>query len=307
MPGIDDSFRKKIISIVLGLAFGLFGLELFLRLLGFGYTVIYNLPQDKGAQFRIFCVGESTTWGIGADNPILQGYPHQLEEMLNNKFPEIKFQCFYDNTIGQNTSEILRKLPAYIKDYRPDLMIFMVGINNWWNLDHSNILLFNKNKLISESVLRISVFLDRFRVWKLLKWICYSMGMKKERWDYSYYKGHKYESIQETAILEKQCNFDIFDKIAYYDLKEMIKICNRNKIKMVISSYPRRAVGGIYSIQNKISREFNIPFADNYLFFKKTANTKEYISSDGWHPNGKGYKLVAENIYNCILNNNIIK
>lgn len=41
----------------------------------------------------------------------------------------------------------------------------MAGANNWWNLDKSNILMFNKSKFISEPVLKVSVFLDRFRVW----------------------------------------------------------------------------------------------------------------------------------------------
>jgi len=174
MVKIKDPIKYKIICILIGLCLSIIGLELILRLLGFGYSLFYRLPKDKGADYRIFCVGESTTFGIGTNNPIICNYPHQLEILLNNKFTNLNIQCFFSETIGSNTSEILINLPLYLKEHNPDLIIFMVGVNNWWNLNKSNILLFNKNDFISEASLKILVFLDQFRAYKLFKWLCYS-------------------------------------------------------------------------------------------------------------------------------------
>lgn len=293
------------ICIVIGIFLGIIILELFLHLCGFGYNIIYSLPKDKGADYKIFCVGESTTWGIGASNEILKSYPRQLEEMLSKKFPNLKIQCFYDQTIGQNTSEILRKLPLYIQKYQPDLIIFMVGVNNWWNLDRSNILLFNKNKKISSLTLQVLVFLDKFRVWKLIKWLGYSAGLKRERWNYFWPKGldvHKY-----TELTYHQYGWDIFAQVAYYDLREMIKICKNNKIKIIMSTYPKCGFSGLSQIQKKIAEEFNLPLVDNCMVFSKFSNVDEYFSSDRRHLNDKGYRLIAEKYLNCIISNNLIQ
>jgi lysophospholipase L1-like esterase len=52
----------------------------------------------------------------------------------------------------------------------------------------------------------------------------------------------------------------------------------------------------------------DLPFVDNYVFFKNLPHLEDYLwVKDRWHPNAKGYKLLAENIYNCILEDNLIK
>jgi hypothetical protein len=169
----------KVFCVFFGLFLALAGLELFLRFLGFGYNLIHRPPADNGAEYRIYCVGESTTWGIGASDPVSKGYPRQLEKMLNEKYEGMKIQCFFDQTIGQNTSEILLKLPQHILKYRPQLIIFMVGANNWWNMDKSNVLLFSKTRS-SQAFLKILIFLDEFRVWKLFKNVVFT----RERWNH---------------------------------------------------------------------------------------------------------------------------
>ena len=222
--------------------------------------------------------------------------------MLNNKFPDLKIQCFFDQTIGQNTSEILRKLPLYIKKNQPNLIIFMVGTNNWWNLNRSNILLFNKNKTISEFTLKTLVFLDKFRTWKLIKWIAHSMGLKQERWNYWAPQECQDNSDLCYKKLKENYNTRIFWQVGEYDLREMIKICKINNIKIIICNYPRT---DIY-FQRELAKKFSIPFVDNFGLFKSLPNAEEYLS-DKYHPNDRGYKLVAENIYNCILENKLIE
>lgn len=292
--------------IVLGLCLGLILVEVFLRLVGFGYYSVYRIPEDAAADYRIFCIGESTTWGVGASNPILKGYPRQLEEMLREKFPHKNIQCFFDETIGQNTSEILEKMPTYIKKHQPNLMIFMVGANNWWNLDKSNILLFSKNKFISETYFKILVFLDRFRVWKLFKWIAYSLGLKKERWNYGWPSEWKVDEMGK--IIRNRYDWSIFMKIAEYDIMEMMKICQLNNIKAIICSYPGEG-GDLYYVHKSIAQKFRVPFVDNFKLFMSLPRREEYFAKDVpyGHPNDEGYRLVAENIFKCILENKLIE
>lgn len=251
---------RRIFAILFSIGLALFFVELALRLLGFGYNIIYRQPEIVKADYKIFCIGESTTWGIGAENPLKENYPKQLEDMLNNHFADRRIRCFFDQTIGQNTSEILLKLPKYIQKYQPHLIIFMVGVNNWWNLDKSNILLFNKNSRISNSTLKTLIFLDKFRLWKLFKWISLSLGFYRQRWDYWF---PEEETVGSLVREIERGHFQIFGELAYHDTSEMIKICNENSIKVIICSYPidKR------NFQERIAEETSLPFVDNYVFF----------------------------------------
>ncbi|HAH20412.1 MAG TPA: hypothetical protein DCL49_05850 [Candidatus Omnitrophica bacterium] len=298
------SFIGRASLLIWGIVFLIVCLELSLRLAGFAYNRIYPPPINTEAGYKIFCLGESTTWGIGASNPISQGYPKQLENMLNKKFPDLNTQCFFDQTIGQNTSEINRKLEGYIKKYVPDLIIIMTGANNWWNLDKSNILLFNKSRFISESVLKISVFLGQFRVCKLFKLVYYSIVPYRERWNFYFPSGISGENLEEAA--RERYDFDIFAMVANYDIRSMVRTCKANRVDIIISGYPGNVNDDLYFTQKQIAEEFKIPFVDNYAIFRNLPNRRDYFSDDNWHPNEDGYNLLARNIYNSILENNII-
>jgi len=67
------------------------------------------------------CLGESTT----AD-----GYPDQLEEILNRRFEDRKITVINAGVPGTNTGIILTRLEANIDKYRPDIIVTMMGIND---------------------------------------------------------------------------------------------------------------------------------------------------------------------------------
>ncbi|MBI4711231.1 MAG: SGNH/GDSL hydrolase family protein, partial [Candidatus Omnitrophica bacterium] len=216
----------------------------------------------------------------------------------------IKVQCFFDQTIGQNTSEILAKLPQHIKKYRPQLIIFLVGVNNWWNMDRSNILLFHKNTGVSQATLKILMFLDQFRVWKLFKNMAFPSGFSKERWDF-FYPGPG--EAREELEGEKWEGAPIFDKLAEHDIVEMIKICKANRIPAILCTYPVAAMN-LRRIQKDIAGRYQVPLVDNYAAFQKLKDQKAHLwPEDYWHPNDAGYAIVAENIYHCILENGWIE
>ncbi len=297
---------------MLGIILSLMVLEITLRTMGIGYNLIYKnktLKERKG-NVRIFCVGESTTWGIGAKDPLTQSYPRQLEGMLNSKYPNIKIKVFYDQTIGQNTEEILLKLPLYIKKYQPQIIIFMTGINDWWNLNRSNILLFNKDRAISNITLSVLAFLDKFEVWKLLKYIWLSSGLYKERWNYWFPRDETTKSLENKLTkLYGENYFNIIDRITERDLEKMVKVCKNNNINVILCNYPRGMTDNLYEIIKKIAEKNNILFVDNYLRFESLPEDeiKNYFWKDNWHPNEKGYRLVAENLYNIIIKNHSIE
>jgi lysophospholipase L1-like esterase len=295
---------KRVAAFFLGFGMCILILEIVLRLLGFGYSTMHKVPlYFKEADRRIFCLGESTTWGIGAADPETENYPKQLENLFNQAFPDEKTKCFFDMTIGQNTSEILLKLPTYIEKYQPDIVVMMVGINNWWNLDKSNILLFNDRGTIFNNTLRFLIFMDRFRVWKLIKWIRLSLHMYKERWDFFFPSDMPpAELYGELLNRYGQEIHGMLDKLAEHDITEMMKICTANNINVILCTYPRnpRPSGHLHWVIRQIARKHGLTLVDNDLLFAKLPNMFEYLSPDGLHPNSKGYAFVAKNVFEGI-------
>jgi len=122
--------------------------------------------------------------------------------------------------------------------------------------------------------------------------------LNKERWHYAFPEDVTPSFLMK--LVQKEYGLDIFSEIAERDILEMVKICRVNNVKAVICSYPMGTEDKIAKAHEVIAKEFNIPFVNNEAIFKNLPNVNEYLSPDRWHPNEKGYKLVAENIYSCI-------
>jgi tetratricopeptide (TPR) repeat protein len=120
------TFRQKVILIVIGFFFTLIILEVGLRLGGFIATSLQERRnkisiRKKGA-YRILCLGESTTAGQ---------YPPFLEEELNSRNIGIKFSVIDKGVNGAITPTILAKLESNLDAYHPDMVITMMGLNDY--------------------------------------------------------------------------------------------------------------------------------------------------------------------------------
>jgi tetratricopeptide (TPR) repeat protein len=120
------SLKQKIILLIFGLSLCLVLLEGGLRLGGFIISFLQehrNMVsfKQKGA-YRIMCVGESTTAGY---------YPTFLEEILNGHKIGIKFSVMNVGVAGLHTSVILARLESQLNQYLPDMVVVMMGVNDW--------------------------------------------------------------------------------------------------------------------------------------------------------------------------------
>ena len=121
------SQKQKILLALLSLFSFLILLEAGLRVGGF----IFNLQQEqrnkislKNNEFRILCLGESTT-AIGGEN----SYPSQLQAILNSRHPEIKFKVINKGRVSKQSQHILAELGENLEKYKPHLVITMLGVN----------------------------------------------------------------------------------------------------------------------------------------------------------------------------------
>lgn len=147
---------EKISLIILGLVLSTALIEAGLRTAGFVFISIqkyrnYCSIKNTGA-YRIMCIGESTTAGE---------YPSFLERILNqNKFG-IKFSVVDCGLPGIGTSHLLLNVEQNIKQYRPDMVIAMMGIND--RMDNGQIA-YIPVELLNTSVKK--PFLTSLRIYK---------------------------------------------------------------------------------------------------------------------------------------------
>ncbi len=123
----ENQTRKKILLVLFGFFLSLAVLELGLRAGGFLFLSIQHYRNRAAIRrvdaYRILCIGESTT---------AKQYPPHLQNILDN-FDEldIEFSVIDKGRVGTNTSIILSKIETDIKTYSPDMVITMMGINDY--------------------------------------------------------------------------------------------------------------------------------------------------------------------------------
>ena len=91
------------------------------------------------------CLGESTT--AAGESP----FPFQLEEILNQRMIGIEFSVLNKGVTAINSSYILEQLEANLRQYKPQMVIVMMGVNDKYikyyeGIGDADSLLFNKFK-----------------------------------------------------------------------------------------------------------------------------------------------------------------
>lgn len=153
-------FKNRIILVVIGVGIFFVILELGLSLGGFVLLSIQEhrniLSLKASAQYRIVCIGESTT-ALGGDD----SYPAQLERILNQINPNVKISVINKGVSRVDSSKILQQLEENLDKYKPDMVITMMGIN-----DFNAPLAYVNNS---------GNFLDHLKTYKLIKLIWLSV------------------------------------------------------------------------------------------------------------------------------------
>jgi lysophospholipase L1-like esterase len=87
--------------------------------------------EASPASFRILCIGDSNTYGTGVERS--EAYPAQLERLLNERSGAARVEVTNLGVPGSNSSQVLHRLPRYVEIDEPDLVIVLIGVNDYWN------------------------------------------------------------------------------------------------------------------------------------------------------------------------------
>lgn len=162
---------RKIIFISLpGLLIFLFLVEAGLRAGGVLYLKLRHpetyvkLAYKTKNTFSILCLGDSFTFGSGTSPE--NSYPRQLERLLRRNANE-DINVINAGRLGNTSSLLLKNFREDIARYNPDIVIVMVGFNNFWNLEDSSYFILYKDN--AGYFKKINNALSHLRIYKLIK------------------------------------------------------------------------------------------------------------------------------------------
>ena len=169
--------KTKITAVILGILLSLIVLEMSLRVVGLVYS---HRAQDARAfkrepgTFVILCFGDSFTAGMGA--PQGRGYPAQLAEFFQKKYPEKKVRVVNKGIGGYNTAMILERFDESVNEVNPDVITILAGGANRWNAYGYGDYL-NRNGWVS----RLNNWLYKIKIFKLARLFMFDLYNKKGR------------------------------------------------------------------------------------------------------------------------------
>jgi lysophospholipase L1-like esterase len=120
------------------------------------------------------------------------------------------------------------------------------------------------------------------------------------------------EGIDKEKIVNDNMNYVL--PWVKADLENIINICRKNKVEIIIQNYAIKPEYGFWTqsartvnvVLKEVANEYSIPFVDNEENFNSLGENQKYYfnhSKDDSHPNEKGYGLMAKNLYYSIVTN----
>ena len=197
--------KQKVLLVFVGLIIFLLILEIALRI---GGLIISNYEKEKYIKndnsdnsYTILCLGDSTTASMYNNQST---WPEELEKILNNQGSEKKFVVINKGWRGRSSEIIIARLDGYIDQYKPDLIIVMMG-----GEDYMFDIYGEDNIIKAKDDLKIDLFLEKIKVYKLIK-----LMIKDYKFNQEEFKNHTYNekgwTYLETGDLNK--SIDMFNK-----------------------------------------------------------------------------------------------
>ncbi|MFH0860227.1 MAG: tetratricopeptide repeat protein [Candidatus Altiarchaeota archaeon] len=227
---VRTTVKQKISLLLFSIFLTLLIIEFSLRLGGYIVLSLQRYGNRTGSivdepddTYRILALGESTTANL------LNGqstWPEQLELILNNRSQNTKFTVYNEGLAGATTVYILSHLERNLEEYKPDMVITMMGVND---------ILFGMNVLYEHTPeAKITLLVREFRVYKLGKWISSSLRStpdKEERSDLAglgvmYLLQERYEDAEE--MFDKSIDLNPNDEGSYAGL--MVLYCKQDRL-----------------------------------------------------------------------------
>jgi len=294
---------QQLLLIFVGLLVSILLAEMLFRIGGViaNQRIVEPAKSIQNTDVRILCVGDSSTYGLGASNTDKFSYPAQLQTLLNERGKHKKFDVINLGVPGINSSQTLHRFRDNLIRYKPDIAIVMVGINDPWNLEENNILQGHDENIFRRGFLAFEELLNTSRVFQFFK-LTYISGTfhRQELILPDFDDNTKSRGFQYSQENYERANA-LYTAIANNIIK-IKQIAEDQHVVIIFMKYHNSGWGSPETIINETYLNLNVPVVDQFSVFKKAKELGFKVrGKDGWHPNDFGYFLMTRNIFNKLI------
>lgn len=307
----------RVVRVLMWLVILLCAAELLMRGAGWAMLHVWREKHPESGQVRILCLGDSFTYGVGAERG--KSYPKQLQDKLD-KISKCKVQVINRGVPGLNSGYIREHFEENLLKYRPHAVLFMGGINNHWNATDA----FTRHDTPTAAQ-RLHAVLSEFRLYKLVRYSMYRNKYRKDLRELEKDGGDDYaveqsiynkdgdhfadahvvrENGRERTIpfRVQSMRFDSPEaslRLAR-DLEAMGAIAERHNTVFIVMTYPNPMP--VHEALRRFADDAEVPVIDHETWFYTKIPMKrmpEYFFEENFawsHPNAQGYEVMAERI-----------
>tara|TARA_Y100000590_G_scaffold417747_1_gene517778 strand:+ start:2547 stop:3785 length:1239 start_codon:yes stop_codon:yes gene_type:complete len=303
---------------------------------GFRNTKKINYLTKNDKEFRIFAIGGSTTEQIYLDQK--KTWTHLLQKQLDEKYNNLDFQVINTGVSGLRAVNHIATLNKITK-YHPDIVIFLIGFNDWNNHIKENFE-YNKKSNYEKFINNLPKFITDLSYQKTLGIYLKTSKIKlifnKNEKNNDNYKELTKNYFPAGSLFKKDVRrFKPKDVLQNYkdQLSEINFICDENKIKCIFLTQPNGYKKQANNEYKKLfwltppEKNFTLNFDslihisklyNNYMIKFSSKNNKiscdldsKILASskhmyDDAHYNIEGAKVFSKALFNCINKNSII-
>ncbi|MFO8057634.1 MAG: GDSL-type esterase/lipase family protein [bacterium] len=273
-----------------------------------------SLPEGAAGSNApvVLCLGDSHTYGAGVSED--EAYPALLEKKLAEK--GFAAEVINLGAPGTNTSEIRRKLPEWMETYEPVCVIVLAVVNNSWNHRFAawsdaqdGLPVSTLERLTEEAWNRVMILRGVNVLLHRLKWARAPEELARDR------SGRTllHRKIRGGAEPGENINR------ARRDLEAIIRTVRDRHAVPVLMTYvtgPDYSFTGCNPLLRRVAKRYKVPLADNDRAlqdrmqkpdgtFDQKARDKLFFPD--MHARAAGYELIAENVYETLHKNNVLK
>jgi lysophospholipase L1-like esterase len=251
---------------------------------------------------RVLCLGDSNTYGLWLDQREKEAYPQQLESLWNARVTAPKLEVLNLGFPGTNSSRLARDLPRLLETLHPDILVLMVGVNDFWTLpfpiDQAQEARPQGGFLARHSLLyRLFHLIRRGRVADKVEILMDPNGSLTRG---AHHKARVGDLEFEMGFVKAEPGLSGDAEGLKNNLRRLVELARAAETPLYLMTYP--SSGDFHAPANQAIRdaafETETPLIDLTVVFQPicpTGNCPDVLFPDG-HPKASGYKIVAETI-----------
>ncbi len=256
--------------------------------------------EKKPGTVRVICLGNSCTFGWRVK--LEETYPKQLEQLLNSDLDYKKYEVINGGVTGYSSFQGKRFLREQVLKYKPDIITICYG---WNDLLPAAFGIEDKNqKMVPQIFLDIQNLLGQTEVYRFIRGLILSRFQVKKT-------GSSSEMLPRVSPEDFANN-----------LLEIALIATQENVQVIFLTTPIASLEAFWGT-GKVSKThqwhqvynnviLNLPSSNNLhildiaSLFENRKDVYDDVQNDFIHYNLIGHKLIAENLYNFLVENKLI-